>query len=47
MSEKIYACLLRLFPWHFREAYGDEALQLVRDRARDEIRILPAGWSLA
>jgi hypothetical protein len=36
MSEKIYACLLRLFPCHFREAYGDEALQLFRDRARDE-----------
>jgi hypothetical protein len=36
MSEKIYACLLRLFPSHFREAYGDEALQLFRDRARDE-----------
>jgi hypothetical protein len=36
MSEKIYACLLRLFPSHFRGAYGDEALQLFRDRARDE-----------
>jgi hypothetical protein len=36
MSEKIYACLLRLFPSYFREAYGDEALQLFRDRARDE-----------
>ena len=36
MSEKIYACLLRLFPSHFREAYGDEALQLFRDRARNE-----------
>lgn len=41
MSEKIYACLLRLFPSHFREAYGDEALQLFRDRARDEKGFLP------
>jgi hypothetical protein len=36
MSEKIYAWLLRLYPSHFREAYGDEALQLFRDRAADE-----------
>lgn len=36
MSEKIYAFLLRLFPRRFREAYGEEALQLFRDRARDE-----------
>src|SRR5882724_619363 len=36
MSEKLYAWLLRLYPSHFREAYGDEALQLFRDRARDE-----------
>ena len=36
MSEKIYALLLRLYPTHFRNAYGGEALQLFRDRARDE-----------
>ena len=36
MSEKLYAWLLHLYPAHFREAYGDEALQLFRDRARDE-----------
>ena len=36
MSEKIYAFLLRLFPSQFRETYGEEALQLFRDRARDE-----------
>jgi hypothetical protein len=36
MSEKIYARLLRLYPSHFRETYGDAALQLFRDRARDE-----------
>ena len=36
MSEKVYLFLLRFYPPHFREAYGDEALQLFRDRARDE-----------
>lgn len=41
MSEKIYACLLRLFPSHFREAYGDEVLQLFRDRTRDEKGFFP------
>jgi hypothetical protein len=42
MSEKIYAWLLRLYPSHFREAYGDEALQLFRDRARDEKGFFPS-----
>jgi predicted secreted Zn-dependent protease len=41
MSEKIYALLLQLFPSHFREAYGEEALQLFRDRARDEKGFFP------
>jgi len=41
MSEKIYALLLRLFPSPFREAYGEEALQLFRDRARDEQGFFP------
>jgi hypothetical protein len=41
MSEKIYACLLRLFPSHFREAYGQEALQLFRDRELDERGFFP------
>jgi hypothetical protein len=36
MSEKIYTWLLRLYPSQFREAYGEEALQLFRDRLRDE-----------
>lgn len=36
MSEKIYAFFLRLYPTHFRDEYGHEALQLFRDRARDE-----------
>jgi Peptidase family S41 len=42
MSEKIYALLLRLFPSHFREAYGEESLLLFRDRARDEKGFLPS-----
>ena len=36
MSERIYAWLLRLFPSSFRDAYGEDALQLFRDRSRDE-----------
>jgi len=40
MSEKIYAWLLRLYPSQFREAYGEEALQLFRDRSRDERGLL-------
>ena len=36
MFEKIYACLLRFYPRHFREKYGDAALQLFRDRSRNE-----------
>lgn len=41
MSEKIYACLLRLYPSHFRDAYGDEARQLFRDRCRHETGFFP------
>lgn len=36
MSEKIYACLLRLYPARFRQRYETEALQLFRDRMRDQ-----------
>lgn len=36
MPEKLYSLLLKLYPSHFRRAYGDEALRLVLDRARDE-----------
>jgi hypothetical protein len=36
MSEKIYACLLRLYPSRFRQSHGQDALQLLRDRLRDE-----------
>jgi hypothetical protein len=41
MSEKIYAWILRLYPSRFRDAYGAEALQLIRDRVRDEKGFLP------
>ena len=41
MSEKIYALLLRLCPSHFRVSYGEAALQLFRDRARDEKGFFP------
>jgi hypothetical protein len=44
MSEKIYALLLRLFPPHFRETYGEEALLLFRDRARDEKGLSRRAW---
>jgi hypothetical protein len=36
MSEKLYRFLLRLYPEHFRRAYGGEMLRLVADRARCE-----------
>ena len=36
MSEKIYAWILRLYPAHFREAYGGDALELFRQRAHAE-----------
>lgn len=40
MSEKIFALLLRLYPAHFRARYGEESLQLLRDRLRDEPGLL-------
>lgn len=40
MSERLYALLLGLYPAYFRKAYGDEALQLFRDRIRDERGLL-------
>ena len=40
MSEKIYAWLLRLYPSSFQKAYGAEALQIFRDRAREEKGLL-------
>ena len=36
MSEWMYACLLRLYPSQFRKEYSRDALQLYRDRWRDE-----------
>jgi hypothetical protein len=36
MLERIYVWLLRLYPAAFQKAFGNEALQLVRDRLRDE-----------
>lgn len=36
MCEQIYAWFLRLYPSRFQKTYRDEALQLFRDRARDE-----------
>lgn len=36
MSEKMYTRLLRLYPSRFRKRYEGEALQLIRDRLRDE-----------
>jgi len=41
MSEQLFAFLLRLYPDAFREKYRDEALQLYRDRLRDETGMLP------
>jgi hypothetical protein len=41
MFENIYAWLLRLYPSHFREEYGEEILQLFRDRTRDEKGFFP------
>jgi hypothetical protein len=36
MSEKLCAVLVRLYPLGFRQRYGEEAMRLVRERARDE-----------
>jgi len=49
MSEKIYPRLLRLYPSSFRKRYEDEALQLIRDRLRDETGVFKKvrlGWDL-
>ncbi len=36
MFEQLCTLLLRLYPAEFRRAYGDEAVELVRDRAQHE-----------
>ncbi len=49
MSEKMFSRLFRLYPSRFRKQYGDEALQLIRDRLRDERGFLKRarlGWDL-
>jgi Peptidase family S41 len=40
MFEAVCAFLLRLYPARFRRAYGDDARQLIRDRARHERGVL-------
>ena len=40
MSEKLYAFLLSLYPATFRAAHGEDALQLFRDRLREETGFL-------
>ena len=40
MCERLFALLLRLYPREFRRAYGVDALQLIRDRSRDERGVL-------
>jgi Peptidase family S41 len=40
MFERFCALLLRLYPPEFRRAYGDDAAQLIRDRASDERGVL-------
>lgn len=40
MFERLFACLLRLYPSRFRRDYHDEARQLLRDRFRDETGLL-------
>lgn len=40
MSEKLYRLLLRLYPAGFRSRYAGEAMQVFRDRLRDERGLL-------
>src|SRR5580692_1871560 len=42
MSEKVFRLLLHLYPPRFRDEYGDEALQLFRDRSLDETGAWPS-----
>jgi Peptidase family S41 len=49
MSEKMYTRLFRLYPSCFRKKYEGEALQLIRDRLRDETGFFKRarlGWDL-
>src|SRR5580704_11383535 len=50
MFEKLYTRLLRLYPSRFRKEYEAEALQLIRDRLRDETGFFKRArlwWDLA
>lgn len=42
MSEVIFRLLLHLYPSRFRQEYGDEALQLFRNRTHDETGVWPS-----
>src|ERR1700686_2501202 len=42
MSEVVFRLLLHLYPSRFRKEYGDEALQLFRDRTHDEAGVWPS-----
>src|SRR5260370_5003561 len=42
MAEVIFRLLLQLYPSRFRQEYGDEALQLFRDRTHDETGVWPS-----
>jgi hypothetical protein len=42
MSEVIFRLLLHLYPSRFRQEYGDEAVQLFRDRTHDEAGVWPS-----
>jgi Peptidase family S41 len=42
MSEALFCLLLHLYPSRFRQEYADEALQLFRDRTRDETGVWPS-----
>jgi Carboxypeptidase regulatory-like domain len=50
MSEKMYTRLFRLYPSRFHKKYEGEALQLIRDRLRDETGFIKRTrllWDLA
>ncbi|MBS1854195.1 MAG: TIGR03435 family protein [Acidobacteria bacterium] len=40
MSERFFSLLVRFYPARFRQAYGEEAVRFVLDRARDERGLL-------
>src|SRR6266481_8763272 len=42
MSEVIFCLLFHLYPSHFRQEYGAEALQLFRDRTHNETGLWPS-----